>query len=1095
MKDPRTEPFLRSINLAYDVDHPERIEHFRPTSKTLDLIRAICGRRAESAFMVTAAYGSGKSIAATTAAQAVVAHPDARKVLRSVAVRMKNVDGDLADYFAERDHTRIPKGMAVVLEGYCPDLDQSLRGAIVAAEKRSGLRGRGRHPNVKSRSAQIAKLFENAIANKIDTIAIVWDEFGRHLEGLVNSGHSNELSVLQNLAEMVSRIERPKVTLTLLLHQGLFQYAGSLSQSLRNEWKKIEGRFTPIQYVEDSRGIYRMLAEIVEKERADGPSQAVSHQCVEAAKTAMDYGMFNAFERPSDLADTLERAFPIDPSTLYLLPRLSARVAQNERTIFSFLKGADLERPVTLSDLYDYFAPSMRSDTGLGGTFRQWLETERALTKTRSEAEEHLIKSAALLGLGLYGQRARVNPDMLAFAAAGHLGNKSEFVRATEALIGRNLLLHRRHNNDVSVWHGTDVDLRGRLDDEKLRVTGSFDLLSFLGAEYPPLYWFPLIHNTVNHIKRYYAGRYADAEGLLRKGAEHPIWRVKGSEDGIIVYAIPRSAEERQALERLARDLPNDPRLVLAIPRKPISVMDTALEIWALSQLQKDPALVGEDPMVLPELQQMTDDARQHLNRLMDRVLIPSPSGPLWYAAGEPLGVESRGQLRYVLSELMNRRFPDTPRINSEAIVRNRMTRPMMNARKKLLIGILERSGQADLGFEGTTPDTSIYRTVIASTGLYRKADDVWGWARADELSDRGLRAVWNLLHEFITQPSSHPKSLAELLSGLSNPPYGVRQGLLVILVAAGLKAFPSSITILRDGEYLPDLLPTDIEDICTYPARYSVNVYPMEASVREYVEGFAALFSEEARGPAEADLIRGCFDAIEGWKRRIPASALTTAPLNEGASEFRRLIRSITDPAKLLFAQVPILCGEHGNPSPTILEKVEKWRDEIASLSLRYEKQAIAIIEEALFLDRGQRKDGLHGITSFWGGCIPDSALERVDHVAKAVVRAVRQAVNGRHTEHSLAGAFSAILVGKEFGQWTHATANEFRLALRNAVTAIEEAAISSSCLTSAVPLVERRLRYALNTLEGLVGKYEARSILEKINNVGGRDHHADSA
>ena len=31
--------------------------------------------------------------------------------------------------------------------------------------------------------------------------------------------------------------------------------------------------------------------------------------------------------------------------------------------------------------LYDYFAPVMRADTSVGGTYRQWLETESALSE------------------------------------------------------------------------------------------------------------------------------------------------------------------------------------------------------------------------------------------------------------------------------------------------------------------------------------------------------------------------------------------------------------------------------------------------------------------------------------------------------------------------------------------------------------------------------------------------------------------------------------------------------------------------------------------------------------------------------------------
>ena len=39
------EAFLRSINIVYDADEPERIAHFRPTAKTEPLLKALFGKR------------------------------------------------------------------------------------------------------------------------------------------------------------------------------------------------------------------------------------------------------------------------------------------------------------------------------------------------------------------------------------------------------------------------------------------------------------------------------------------------------------------------------------------------------------------------------------------------------------------------------------------------------------------------------------------------------------------------------------------------------------------------------------------------------------------------------------------------------------------------------------------------------------------------------------------------------------------------------------------------------------------------------------------------------------------------------------------
>ena len=61
-----------------------------------------------------------------------------------------------------------------------------------------------------------------------------------------------------------------------------------------------------------------------------------------SAKACKQFGLFSDFT-PSELQSLLRRAYPLEPTTLYLLPRLSGRVAQNERTLFSFLNFMDFQ--------------------------------------------------------------------------------------------------------------------------------------------------------------------------------------------------------------------------------------------------------------------------------------------------------------------------------------------------------------------------------------------------------------------------------------------------------------------------------------------------------------------------------------------------------------------------------------------------------------------------------------------------------------------------------------------------------------------------------------------------------------------------------
>ena len=71
------------------------------------------------------------------------------------------------------------------------------------------------------------------------------------------------------LAEFVSRTRGVPATMGLFLHQSLLQYAGNMTQSVRSEWTKIEGRFRTLQYVDESKEIYRLISEVVASRRGD----------------------------------------------------------------------------------------------------------------------------------------------------------------------------------------------------------------------------------------------------------------------------------------------------------------------------------------------------------------------------------------------------------------------------------------------------------------------------------------------------------------------------------------------------------------------------------------------------------------------------------------------------------------------------------------------------------------------------------------------------------------------------------------------------------------------------------------------------------
>ena len=748
--------YLRSINLVFDAESPERVAHFQPTAKSVTLMQSLAGLTADRAFFVTAPYGSGKSLTATYLLHLIQNRPEAKSILKTIQRRLAPISPDVAKFAARRARKVDLKGIVLAMEGYQEDVGKALQHAAIEALSRLKMGREARSirsldvVGAEGAIAVLTMLCDKAEKSKCDRIVILWDEFGRHLESLVAAGEAAKIGDIQQIAEFASRASNIPVTFSGIMHQGLLNYAGTMSQSSLAVWRKVEGRFKPIQYVDDSKELYRLIGKLV---ASSGSEVREPHGSYKTGKGLRELDLFDDFSN-EEIDELLEQAYPLESITLYLLPRLAARAAQNERTLFGFIYSCEKEGPISPADLFDYFEPAMRSDTGVGGTYRSWLETESAISKAKSDLEIEALKTVCLLSLGLTGERTKATPELLEYALSGGR-TKKEVKSAISALIKRKLLLRRKHAGEIAIWHGTDVDLRGRLAEEQAKVGEEFDIEAFLEQEFAPPVWRPTQYNDENQLRRYFVSRYLAPPSLTRYLDALARNGMPIGSDGEVVYVLCDKAEEITAVLEKVKEAARDDRVVFAVPAQPANLREAAAEVACLERMQVDDKLLERDPLVANELQQMLDDSRGHLSKLIGRIISPAGSNIHWYYRGVRLEISTPSQLRRELSKILDRVFSKTPRFNNEMIVRQRPSPNIVNSRKKLVLGILERYGQERLGLEGESADASMFRTILLNNGLYLKDKSKrWRFAQPEDLEDERIRKRMESIQRFPDEAS-----------------------------------------------------------------------------------------------------------------------------------------------------------------------------------------------------------------------------------------------------------------------------------------------------------------------------------------------------
>jgi len=137
--------FLRSINIQLDAGHPERFEHFRPTSKSARLFSSLLlGKKRSSVFekgnaiFVVAPYGSGKSITAGYLGYLVANCPEVAEMLGLVENRLTGVNPDLREQVARR-RTAQRWELFVPLYGHASSAPAALRQGLLDAMRRAAL--------------------------------------------------------------------------------------------------------------------------------------------------------------------------------------------------------------------------------------------------------------------------------------------------------------------------------------------------------------------------------------------------------------------------------------------------------------------------------------------------------------------------------------------------------------------------------------------------------------------------------------------------------------------------------------------------------------------------------------------------------------------------------------------------------------------------------------------------------------------------------------------------------------------------------------------------------------------------------------------
>ncbi|MCA9995239.1 MAG: hypothetical protein KDE56_05805 [Anaerolineales bacterium] len=823
-------------------------------------------------------------------------------------------------------------------------------------------------------------------------IFIVWDEFGRFMEAKAGEAFGGEAARLQDFAEFCNRSGEAQVHLALVTHRQLSTYAADLPLTYQQEWARIAERFWAHDVTSDPAVVYRLIAEAFltpdEVKWADF-SRDHAEEFRKQTGYALELSLFPDIDDVILRQNVIERTWPLHPLTVYALPRLSSQVAQNERTLFTFLAAhephtlqealAENEQQadwweVGLDAAWDYFANGVRLDARPGGSHSVWSGVMFALGKVASDdwLSQRIVKAMGVLTIvgEVNTQKAwdvtgRVMPstDLIAWAVGIH----REMAQAhLETLMQRRAVTYRQADGYWTFIRGSDVDLEHEVASLiESKAPNRLQLRQIMESSAPLSPHLPRSHNLQRRMVRYFHSLYRWADEAQRPlGSNEALKQLGGNQgyaDGVVVYVIATTPVEREKAIAAIQQLPAG-RAVYVVAERPLHLDEPLQQLFALRELQQNPLFLERDRDRLPrEISFFVEDAERRLRRALRPLLAYEGASWFYHKGGvwQSAVIRQSGQVSRLLSELCEGWFMQTPILNNESLNLHRPSSQQINASEKVIDHLLKRQENNtfpfDLGLSGYGPDRLILRTMLVQTGLLKPVIELvdsesepqhWQISRPN---NPALAQIWDEVTSFLDSAEQEEQEVAPLIENLQLPPFGLRRGVLPVILAVVMRSRLQVITLRQQRRVISPVTGQTFTALVEKAEDFTIEVGVWDKR-RELLWRVLEnrIYSFLATQEHELQPLSYLSIGLLRWLQSLPRYCRDTQKLSPDALKFRSYIRNAQrEPAKVLLHDLlALLDNEDVDPEDSetyqhaLRDRLSHLMDEIADAyqALRFE-------------------------------------------------------------------------------------------------------------------------------------------------------------
>ena len=926
--------FLRSAHLERDFQDPAALSSYVVT----DFARSCIGRMANGlkprsgnrAWRMTGDYGCGKSSFALLLAH-WFAGPDSTfpSHLRKAM--------DPQQFGVVRPHF-LPVLVTCSRQALGSSILRSLQSALSQTQGRGAksklalevqrLSESGHEPTDDEVFRLIGEVNSRIISeSKAKGLLLILDELGKFLEFAALHPERQDVFLLQRLAEAASRSADEPLFIVSLLHQGFNAYADHLNQSAQREWEKVAGRFEEIVFnppVEQAASIISSAINV----RVQEIPKAQTNQLRWAMERTLGLGWLGSAPAKT-LLDAAPQLYPLHPTVLPVLIRTFRRFGQNERSLFSFLLSNEpfglqdfAQRAVRDDELYrlhhfyDYVRTNFGHRLSVQSYRSHWNLIDSVVESFVEENEVQLkiLKTVGILNLLNDSDLLATEESVLcALAEDDKVQEKNVRIAVSALHKGKRIIYDRGRARGLCLWPHSSVDIEKAYEDA-CRVIDTPQQVASLIKE--SLETRPIV------ARRHYIEtgnlRHAEVRYCAVKDLPTVLEQRISDADGLIVVPLCETLSEREVALAFAKQtgMSGHSNWLVAVPQPLNNLSALVQEVQRWEWVSVNTLELNADKYAREEVSRQKAAAQSQMEkRIQNFIGWQQLSGHMmldWFCEGRALKLKNGRHLLETLSQIFDETYRLAPHIQNELVNRRNLSSAAAAGRMRLIGRMFSDPGSALLGMDPAKkpPEMSIYLSVLKRTGLHQMIGDAWRIGEPHHRSDAcNVLPALKRIAEIVRQEPDARVNVASLFAELRNPPYGVRDGILPLLLSVFAIAHDRDVAFYKDGSFLRELNGEQMLVLTKASERFDIQYCKIEGVRAELFERLLAVLEIHRPGDRDIELL----DLVKNlcmFVAQLPVYARNTKRLSPAALAVRQALLEAREPAKLLFSDLPTACG-----------------------------------------------------------------------------------------------------------------------------------------------------------------------------------------